>query len=144
MLNHADFALCASARESLVNAQVVSTLAWLDPSETDWPNCQDSSGCKEILRKIRDSLWLNRTSLIGLDRWNIYWNDSLCAACQTTAMEHHSLGRSKLWNSLPSHFDMEEWGALSQMEMDLVRVLSNSKVLNLITMLAEGRCQHRL
>lgn len=117
--------MIALAQESLIKAQMTSTLSWLSPGENNWPSCRHASTCYKSRQKIRDSMWLARSALVGLDMWKSEWEDGMCRACITTSKGRYEHGHAQFWRALPVHFRLDDWTALRQMELELVSVLSS-------------------
>ncbi|KAJ7772079.1 hypothetical protein DFH07DRAFT_879163 [Mycena maculata] len=103
---------CGLAREKLIKTQLKTgyTIGWLrDQGRAD---CTNTSSCDakrtEILYHYLDilNLWaLGRIAQATMGK-------SLCEACRKHAIESNESGRKKLWEELPSFFELPPWNEL--------------------------------
>lgn len=122
-LAYKDQVSCAVASRSLATAATANTLAWLNPVGIGWSGCMSIYKCNAGRQTVRNSMWGGSLESASLRKWNSDWDNHLCDWCQKKAYESHEQGRRLVWKSLPLHFGLEEWGALHQMENDLVRII---------------------
>ncbi|KAJ7773955.1 hypothetical protein B0H16DRAFT_1362876 [Mycena metata] len=84
---------------------------WLDEAIVPSPDCVQPKACCDS--KIQRSLIIWRPPGLSL---NLGWNPStatgLCKHCIALGQKHQSEGRKKLWNKLPSFFNLPSWDEL--------------------------------
>lgn len=101
---------CILGREKLIRAQTQEgcTLGWL--REWDSDSCTDPAGCNKwrasMLRKYLDHLapWA-LTPFIA-------FRTTVCASCGKHIEQSMLGGRKKIWEDLPSYFDLPPWSEL--------------------------------
>ncbi|KAJ7741499.1 hypothetical protein B0H14DRAFT_2478393 [Mycena olivaceomarginata] len=101
---------CILGREKLIRAQTQEgcTLGWL--REWDSDSCTDPAGCNKwrasMLRKYLDHLapWA-LTPFIA-------FRTTVCASCSKHIEQSMLGGRKKIWEDLPSYFDLAPWSEL--------------------------------
>ncbi|KAJ7729089.1 hypothetical protein DFH07DRAFT_850509 [Mycena maculata] len=106
---------CVQGREKLIKAQfrVGYTHAWVRDRER--LDCIDSEGCDTLRARLLDrfldtlSLWALCGPTVELDTTV----KQLCHSCATYARESMESGRKKIWDELPSFFDLPPWSELT-------------------------------
>jgi hypothetical protein len=106
---------CVLGREALIKAQAQRgyTLGWLCSSwDGDDGNCTDLPKCLAVrtMQRIKYheafGLWaLSRLAFSGT-------SNRLCASCHEHREKSCIAGRKKIWEDLPSFFDLPPWGEL--------------------------------
>ncbi|KAJ7435219.1 hypothetical protein B0H11DRAFT_1859193 [Mycena galericulata] len=102
-----------SAMNALRFAHAEYLFSWLDESLVASPNCRQTAtrSCSE--KKLRYSVELWKPPGMSLRfNWRPGAEDGLCDACVTLGREHHGEGAKRLWEELPSFFDLPSWKEL--------------------------------
>lgn len=86
------------------------TLGWLRTWNFDPDDCSDFIRCirarEEMFRMYLDDGHLRTLGLLSLTK------SKLCPTCKVNASESMIAGRKKLWEELPSFFDLPPWNEL--------------------------------
>lgn len=108
-LSTRDRMTCIVAKERIIELQATESFRWLwssGPSSCSRPSCIERKA--HLLKEY----WTPLPRCMALRRWSPRWERGMCANCVTTAMEQHAAGRQKIWNLLPSIFELPPWGQL--------------------------------
>ncbi|KAJ7865674.1 hypothetical protein B0H13DRAFT_1074711 [Mycena leptocephala] len=111
VLSSMDQHVCALGRERLLKAQwqTGNTLGWLAPwKSTD--GCTDERTCLGWREAIMGGSLLSPTvyAFTSIS----YVQNQLCPACARQAVPAMRAGRTKMWEALPSFFDLPPWSEL--------------------------------
>jgi hypothetical protein len=109
-----DLHRCLGGREKPINAQYKKDYTW---GWLRFWNLDDDLMCNETpgkCTKARDVLLIKYMEIVEL--WTFPFNSGapkeLCNGCRQRADELSLAGRTKMWNELPSFFDLPPWGEL--------------------------------
>lgn len=106
-----DIQLCVQAYKNICYLQATETLSWLVPNETQ-PPCS-SRRCVAIRGKLFRLYLFPSPVCIPFVEWQAKWQThGLCDECATTSRKSHDEGRLKIWNQLPSVFELPDWEEL--------------------------------
>lgn len=109
--SHEDQRICILGWRKLIESQVEVTYAWLAPKFV-YTNCQAPVQCGSRREVLLRDLFLPVPTCIALEVWDSKWESGMCASCKTTAKNSHNAGRRKLWQTLPSFFELPKWPEL--------------------------------
>jgi hypothetical protein len=105
---------CVLGREAIIKAQAQRgyTLGWLCSWwDGDDGNCADIPKCLAV-RAIQRRRYHEELGLWALSRSPFSSGTYLCASCREHRKESCITGRKKIWENLPSFFDLPPWGEL--------------------------------
>lgn len=103
---------CILGREKILIAQAEHTLGWLDDEEIS-DRCENPMACARACLEISRCIWKPMPDVSrGLEKWSDVKTDGLCRSCREDAKEIHQDGRQKMWEMLPSFFDLPDWEEL--------------------------------
>jgi hypothetical protein len=97
----------------LIQIQFEETFQWMTLKSRNacFVNCRK---CSKARRDILDQEFDRSTpSCRALDAWDSSWEmDETCESCDGVCKGKHDLGRAKIWDKLPSIFDLPPWDKL--------------------------------
>ncbi|KAJ7350587.1 hypothetical protein DFH08DRAFT_861827 [Mycena albidolilacea] len=111
-----DLRRCIRGREQLMKAQTEpgNTWGWLESELWDYDECTGTSGQCDFVRhalfldmKVKDPIKLR-----ALNRCSEGYFKSMCNPCRLYVNELVAEGRKKMWEDLPSFFDLPPWSEL--------------------------------
>jgi hypothetical protein len=114
-LSREDQQICMVGWRRLLKKQRVTTFGWL----TTGNDACSVSSCRSARHKLLVSRLLPSKYPSGIDLecmplagWQAEWEENVCGRCTTVARASHQTGRQKMWDALPSIFDLPEWEEL--------------------------------
>ncbi|KAJ7188710.1 hypothetical protein C8R46DRAFT_1055562 [Mycena filopes] len=125
LLSSCDQKAVVLARDKFIQAQqkVDGTLGWLFQWQCRVGVCLNPALCIALRNRIYNDL-LNNPRLVGLGEPNLVqrWLTStasaggphlvICGPCRQFCHQAHVVGRNRMWDALPSFFDLPPWGEL--------------------------------
>ena len=97
----------------LLKKQHETTYKWLDTDGSLFPGCQTMQKCDVVRRDIFYRSFRRYTYCVPLAQWDpTDENAGLCQFCVVTSKQLHNEGRTKVWQELPSTFDLPGWDEL--------------------------------
>ena len=117
-LSAEDQRACLLGWQRLLEQQTQRSLFWLDPNKNAmlFKHCRTRTQCDRARRELLTDLWHPAPTFMALDPWDSDWEDGMCQTCVTAAMRSQEDGRGKIWNQLPSSFDLPQWSVLLKEE----------------------------
>ncbi|KDQ56538.1 hypothetical protein JAAARDRAFT_194538 [Jaapia argillacea MUCL 33604] len=104
----ADIKACALGRERLVRNQANICFSWLQGA------CRVQS-CRDYRTKWFIRLWQPMPRFLAFLTWEDgQWEDALCSTCRNVAKEKFISGQQKLWELLPSYYNLPPWETLAE------------------------------
>jgi hypothetical protein len=113
-LSTADKALCILATSTLLAKQWSGSYRWLINAKVEFPHPRCAVGCDTI----RDNV-LGESMLFAIGFFPLK-EGILCAQCTTIALNKLRDGEAKLWDLLPTLFDLPSWEDLRKQTCELV------------------------
>ncbi|KIM45345.1 hypothetical protein M413DRAFT_442019 [Hebeloma cylindrosporum] len=111
---------CIQGRDEILEDIPRQTFQWMDPTEYS-DVCQNAAVCFRILSYSVVLLWKSgrvtaSDAFSQREQMDAYLDGGgeLCSVCRETSRFIHSAGRSKMWASLPSYFDLGSWKELEK------------------------------
>jgi hypothetical protein len=102
---------CIMGRDALLKAQGQSgyTWGWLCFWNGNDDHCTDLHKCT----RVRSEALQDYLESLNVWAFRPYPIDKLCASCQKHRRELHVEGKKKLWEDMPSFFDLPPWAELT-------------------------------
>ncbi|KZP26088.1 hypothetical protein FIBSPDRAFT_733103, partial [Athelia psychrophila] len=118
ILTHTDIQLCHKAHLKLMHLQATVAFSWVQPWQAR-SACITSTCIKQ--RKISHLQWFGSTEssfngpMISLfNDWEDQWSNGLCEECSIRARWKFAEGQQKVFEMLPSMFDLPGWDELRE------------------------------
>ena len=110
-LTYDDQKLCILGKEKLIRKQAVETFSWLKPDRATAVDCTRDQ-CAQARKGLFQEMWYPTPSCGALKTWKTRWEIGMCENCAAASMQKHTVGREKIWNLLPSIFQLPPWEEL--------------------------------
>lgn len=114
-LSSEDKETCIVANQRIIQAQAETTYAWMNPGHSSGPLykfCRSLIMCASARKDLLCRTFLPLSRSIALDLWEVEWEDGMCDICIDDTKTSHNEGREKMWNDLPTFFNLPEWEEL--------------------------------
>lgn len=116
-LSSEDKETCIVANQRIIQAQAVTTFAWMNPSSTSgslYKYCRSQTSCTSARMELLCQTFLPLPRSIALDLWEVEWENGMCDICVEAAKKSHCEGREEMWNDLPTFFNLSGWTELTR------------------------------
>lgn len=134
LLSLEDQLACLTGYQSLVRVQATTTYSWVYPNAATYQSCR-TIACTPARRSILINTFTPLPPVQGLEDWNSEWEgNGMCKYCIEVAQVAHRAGRQKLWDQLPTIFNLPPWEELVK-ERDELYVFIPSSLCLLTTSL---------
>jgi hypothetical protein len=114
-LSSEDKEICIVANQRIIQAQAETTFAWMNPGHSSgslYKFCRSLTSCASARKDLLCRTFLPLPRSIALDLWEVEWEDGMCDVCIDDAKTSHNEGREKMWNDLPTFFNLSGWAEL--------------------------------
>ena len=114
-LSQEDREACIVANQRIIQAQATTTFLWMNPGTAAgslYKSCRSPASCSFARKDLLCEMFLPLPKSIALDLWEGQWEKGMCSACVEAAKASHNEGREKMWEDLPSFFNMTGWTEL--------------------------------
>ncbi|KII91862.1 hypothetical protein PLICRDRAFT_523753 [Plicaturopsis crispa FD-325 SS-3] len=98
--------ICISAHAALMRAQRLHVYPWAKPGMTSACGDPECSAWKATFLDVTNA------HCLPLDRFEDWSKLGFCADCAEPTRKVYATGRQKIWDALPSFFDLPDWGTL--------------------------------
>lgn len=110
ILSSEDQKICIQGWAMLIHEQTASTFGWLRTEGDVF--CSTSAGCLEAKTTLYFAKFSGVPEMVALNDWDKDYEEDLCERCAMGAKTSQRVGRSKVWNLLPSFFGLPGWEEL--------------------------------
>ncbi|KII91857.1 hypothetical protein PLICRDRAFT_173653 [Plicaturopsis crispa FD-325 SS-3] len=100
--------ICISGHTALLRAQIKHVYPWAELEKIMKPECNVGE-CNRIKIRLLTHCLQN---CFALAQQSELWLDPLCGLCRLKAKRCMAAGRQKIWDELPSFFDLPSWETL--------------------------------
>ncbi|KAF8146888.1 hypothetical protein K438DRAFT_1868551 [Mycena galopus ATCC 62051] len=114
-----DLRRCIRGREHLIKAQFLpgNTWGWVKMGLGSWDYEDECTQDRDKCTSVRNSIFVavrlkDHTILRPLNKWPRGGPKELCNACRLRVNELTMAGRKKIWDNLPSFFNLPPWEEL--------------------------------
>jgi hypothetical protein len=114
-LSAEDREACIVANQRIIQAQATTSFSWMYPgtaSSSLYTYCRNPTSCPSARKDLLCRTFLPLPKSIALDLWEAEWELGMCDICVDAAKKSHSEGREKMWDDLPTFFELSEWTEL--------------------------------
>lgn len=105
-LSAEDRAICIIGRDRLIKLQT-EHFGWLK-------NECDDRQCSRRRTSYLHKNWFEKASCIPFKQWAPAWDSKLCEDCKDSGKAAVAIGRQKIWDQLPSIFELPPWEDLKE------------------------------
>lgn len=110
-LSRENLLACIPAWRSLFQERYDRLRHWCDTVDVD---CAEDSICREQITSIMDESIEDMMELRGIFRpWNPGWESRMCVNCSERWKARFELARRDIFDTLPCHFGLPGWDALT-------------------------------
>ncbi|TFK22935.1 hypothetical protein FA15DRAFT_671032 [Coprinopsis marcescibilis] len=115
---------CIIGRERILQSQSQYTFAWVELMGTgEQVDCSLPQVCTEIGNQLTKEIWIPLPDVSRtLEKWSSFislfpeMTDRACPNCREDARAIHESGRQRVWDMLPTFFDLPDWADLKNFE----------------------------
>lgn len=105
--------LILKGKEKIMAQQWAYYMGWVEEHLRP-RDCSTSDACTQGKLMIVANLHKERMhEVVGFKEWDeMGWDVELCSACMSKGQKHYEAQMEKLWEALPSFFDLPKWDIL--------------------------------